>query len=167
MSGDCMRFRKLRIAWSVWWGLVCVLLIVLWVRSYDKWDWLRGEVFDNIWIDARSLHGEIGFNCGYDARSPLLPLDWSTHSNLQVRGHWATADNGISTSLQEKGILGFYFNAGKNSLHTSFPHWFPPIMVLVLAAASWLPFKRFSLRTLLIATTLVAGVLGLAVYAHG
>ena len=29
-----MRFRKLRIAWSVVCGLVAVLLIVLWVRSY-------------------------------------------------------------------------------------------------------------------------------------
>ena len=29
-----MRFRKLRIAWSVTWGIACVLLIVLWVRSY-------------------------------------------------------------------------------------------------------------------------------------
>ena len=29
-----MRFRKLRIAWSVGWGIACVLLIVLWVRSY-------------------------------------------------------------------------------------------------------------------------------------
>jgi hypothetical protein len=30
-----MRFRKLRIAWSVGWGIACVLLIVLWVRSYS------------------------------------------------------------------------------------------------------------------------------------
>ena len=29
-----MRFRKLRIAWSVACGIACVLLIVLWVRSY-------------------------------------------------------------------------------------------------------------------------------------
>jgi hypothetical protein len=29
-----MRFRKLRIAWSVAWGVVAVLLCVLWVRSY-------------------------------------------------------------------------------------------------------------------------------------
>src|SRR3954471_23472340 len=29
-----MRFRKLRIAWSVVWGLACVLLVVLWVRSH-------------------------------------------------------------------------------------------------------------------------------------
>ena len=26
--------RGLRIAWSVWWGILCVLLVVLWVRSY-------------------------------------------------------------------------------------------------------------------------------------
>ena len=29
-----MKYRKLRIAWSVAWGVVAVLLIVLWVRSY-------------------------------------------------------------------------------------------------------------------------------------
>src|SRR5262245_65176378 len=33
-----MRFRKLRIAWSVGWGLVAVLLVVLWVRSYWRID---------------------------------------------------------------------------------------------------------------------------------
>ena len=29
-----MKYRKLRIAWSVAWGLLAVLLFVLWVRSY-------------------------------------------------------------------------------------------------------------------------------------
>jgi hypothetical protein len=33
-----MKYRKLRIAWSVGWGLACVLLIVLWVRSYWRVD---------------------------------------------------------------------------------------------------------------------------------
>ena len=33
-----MRFRKLRIAWSVACGIACVLLIVLWVRSYWSCD---------------------------------------------------------------------------------------------------------------------------------
>jgi hypothetical protein len=31
-----MKYRKLRIAWSVGWGVLCLLLIVLWVRS-DHW----------------------------------------------------------------------------------------------------------------------------------
>ena len=30
-----MKHRKLRIAWSVAWGIVAVLLIALWVRSYS------------------------------------------------------------------------------------------------------------------------------------
>jgi hypothetical protein len=36
-----MRFRKLRLAWSVGWGLACVLLIVLWVRTYYRMDILH------------------------------------------------------------------------------------------------------------------------------
>src|SRR3954470_6536128 len=35
-----MKFRKLRIAWSVFCSLACVLLIVLWVRSYWYMDQL-------------------------------------------------------------------------------------------------------------------------------
>src|SRR3954471_12860921 len=33
-----MKYRRLRIAWTAFWGLACVLLIVLWVRSYYRWD---------------------------------------------------------------------------------------------------------------------------------
>jgi hypothetical protein len=35
-----MRFLLLRIAWSVVWGFACVVMIVLWVRSYfwyERW----------------------------------------------------------------------------------------------------------------------------------
>ena len=35
--------RGLRIAWSVWWGILCVLLIVLWVRSYWWVDQCHGD----------------------------------------------------------------------------------------------------------------------------
>ena len=40
-SADMTRprlIRGLRIAWSVWWGILFVLLIVLWVRSYWRMD---------------------------------------------------------------------------------------------------------------------------------
>jgi hypothetical protein len=47
------------------------------------------------------------------------------------------------------------------------PYWFLVLVSATLTAISWLPWwsKRFSLRTLLIATTLVAVVLGAIVYA--
>ena len=159
-----LKYRKLRIAWSVAWSIVAVLLIALWVRSYSKWDQLSGEAIDNTWILARSLHGEIALCGGYDAVSPLVPLDWSTHSNLQVRDQFVTADNGsIGTSLEGRGTLGFCLIAGNSSLNVFFPHWFPPVLVLAIAAIPWLRW-RFSLRTLLIATTLVALVLGIIVW---
>src|SRR3954462_13903444 len=37
---DCMKFRKLRITWTVLWGIACVLLVELWVRSYWHQDLL-------------------------------------------------------------------------------------------------------------------------------
>ncbi len=33
-----MKHRKLRIAWTVAWGIVAVLLLVLWIRSYWTYD---------------------------------------------------------------------------------------------------------------------------------
>jgi hypothetical protein len=43
------------------------------------------------------------------------------------------------------------------------PHWFLVVSIVMLGAAPWIR-RSFSLRTLLIATTLIAAVLGLAVY---
>jgi hypothetical protein len=43
-------------------------------------------------------------------------------------------------------------------------HWFVSFLITLLAALPWLPY-RFSLRTLLIATTLVAVLLGAVIYA--
>ena len=38
---QAVRFRKLRIGWSVGCGIACVLLIALWARSYPHDDMLR------------------------------------------------------------------------------------------------------------------------------
>src|SRR5262245_56414702 len=39
-----MKYRKLRIAWSVAWGLLAVLVCVLWVRSYWHYDYVEGFI---------------------------------------------------------------------------------------------------------------------------
>jgi hypothetical protein len=51
-----MRFRKLRIAWSVACGIACVLLIALWVRSFWWWDTV-GIVYGDSLIS--SLQGRV------------------------------------------------------------------------------------------------------------
>ena len=64
----------------------------------------------------------------------------------------------------EPGIIGFDLFTTARSTSVKVPHWFP---VLLFATLATLPLTRlrwkYSLRTLLIATTLVAVVFGLAV----
>ena len=51
-----MRFRKLRIVWSVAWGMVAVLLCVLWVRSY----WTGDYLICDLGFDRFSLYSDSG-----------------------------------------------------------------------------------------------------------
>src|SRR5438045_559825 len=50
-EGGGMRFRKLRIAWSVMCGIICVLLIALWMRSYR---WHEGRNW--LWSNTGYIH---------------------------------------------------------------------------------------------------------------
>src|SRR5690349_10312841 len=48
-----MKYRKLRIAWSVGWRIVAVLLCVLWVRSY----WWADISFLNVTAGSKTYAG--------------------------------------------------------------------------------------------------------------
>jgi hypothetical protein len=64
------------------------------------------------------------------------------------------------------GMRSWFFQRGRNHLFVAFPFRLPVAVAILLAAAFWifaLP-RRFSLRTLLIVTTLIAIMLGLVVY---
>jgi hypothetical protein len=150
----------LRIAWSVIWGVAAVLLIVLWVRSYSDLDSILTPGLlsqKNIEIDSSS--GRIVFQ--------LVPS----------AGWWSIARNRAifepGNGYRVPGEIGYFDGAGnslqRNSIPTkgSFPHWFGVLIFASVAGSSWLPWwsKHFSLRTLLIATTLVAVALGLMVLA--
>jgi hypothetical protein len=78
------------------------------------------------------------------------------------------ADDTVSITFpvgsQARSRLGFRWESSSETFNLIVPYWFPVFALVALAAMSWLP-GRFSLRTLLIATTLVAAVLGLVVYA--
>jgi len=64
-------------------------------------------------------------------------------------------------------MLGFGFLAAPNSSAVRIPYWFTIAALCSVAVFPWTPFFswRFSLRTLLIATTLIAMVMGAIVYA--
>src|SRR5262245_49064069 len=58
--------RGLRIAWSVMCGILCVLLVVLWVRSYWWIDGMGGPVFGVFHYGMGSMPGTAGIGISKD-----------------------------------------------------------------------------------------------------
>jgi hypothetical protein len=152
-----MKHRNFRITWSVAWGVVAVLLCVLWVRSYwqgySVWYTNRNYVVNGVALAPGSVVIEhLQLDVGFDE------LGWHFQSKSAdqnaVRG-WKW-ERGLAMDQREVERLGF--------LTVSMPTWFLCGLFLSVAAVPWHPF-RFSLRTLLIATTLVAVALGFIVWA--
>ncbi len=144
------RFRKLRIAWSVFWGLAAVLLVVLWVRSYWQTGCFERQSPPSFFI--HSQRGQLTFMSGLPERVRLGMLNGNMYFNPATISPPPVWGFGAAKSA---GIISLLF----------LPYWPVVLLAAVLAAAPWLHRLRFSLRTLLIATTLVAVVLGLVVWA--
>ena len=164
-----MRFRKLRIAFSVTCGIACVLLIVLWVRSYWSDDSVNhatrlaspsGQISAHL-IGCRSFHGTIRFL--YVPDTPLIrelpQYGWQVDSHPIELGFGEVLPSMLTFEREKFGSDGFAITV---------PDWVMVVILAALAGAPWLrwpkKFSRFTLRTLLIATTLVAVVLGLVVW---
>ena len=125
------RFRKLRIAWSVAWGIAAVLLVVLWVRSYVVYDRVVVHYPSGLeWFIAYSNKG-VYIVSTYGLLAPHLQ-SWSFG-----RTRWGTV--------------------------VCLPYSLTMLVVCAVSIAPWIHY-RFSLRTLLIATTLVAVGLGMIVW---
>jgi hypothetical protein len=149
-----MRFRKLRIAFSVICGLACVLLIALWVRSYEG-------------MDALAITSHSVLSTG---RGELVMASSDQNSGTRARpGHFERAPMSEFPDVWRKNrtwnlyaIYGSILPRGRLSLVVV---KLPALIVAfsVFGIAPWLR-PRFSLRTLLIATTLVAVVLGAIVW---
>jgi hypothetical protein len=135
-----MKYRKLRIAWSVAWGVVAVLLCLLWVRSHYYYD--------------------LG-------TSGIVPIRGSLYmtQKIAMQPRYTSTARFVRTMLGTQAVPAADFVVEPLDAFT-IPFWF---LVLVTGAASRAPWFRwpthFSLRTLLIATTLVAVALGLIVWA--
>ncbi len=145
--------RKFRITWSVAWGIVAVLLCVLWVRSYWAVDSIETRKSPSIWVIA-SGRGALGFGC-----DPLV-------SQVGVRDwKFETYPPDDDEQFPEHSFLHFYIEHSPGKLAVILPYWFLVPIFAAVVAVPWvyLPSK-FSLRTLLIATALVAVGLGLIVW---
>ena len=145
MIGESMR-TKLRIAWSVGWGVIALLLCVSWIHSYWRIYVLEVPIARKASVGIESWTGEIILSWYV---TNALPWDFQSYpAKGWPNAHW------------------------KFTTTAPWPHgWIVlpyPLAVVFASLAAFAPWVRwsshFSLRALLIATTLVAVVLGLVVW---
>jgi hypothetical protein len=146
-----MKHRNLRIAWSVAWGLVAVFLCILCVRSY----WYA----DQLWIPLPAKHA-LGFisaanraTVAIQKRVAFSPTEYFTGFSSDPLKH--------IHQYRARSYAGFSAGNEGDSSFVRMPFWF---LIAITAVVPFFSF-HFSLRTLLIATTLVAVGLGLLVWA--
>jgi len=156
-----MKYRKLRIAWSVAWGVLCLMLIVLWVRSYSWRDNVKVRLPADLYILFASEDGISGF---------LIRENNTGVSRIEIDS-WPCNSEDIrffpfnSDSYSPLGSYAWWF--GDTAFGAIAPHWFPAVLFTALTVAPWIRQWqwRFSLRTLLIGMTVVAALLGAVVWA--
>src|SRR5687768_3098576 len=112
-------FRGLRIAWSVAFGTLCVLLVVLWVRSY----W-RSE---SIAFSSRTQSIILG-----SARRQLAVFTWESSSGSDW---WGMQSNLLSEMPHiELPLNTLGFSITWVPLHMiTVPHWFAVLLVSAIA----------------------------------
>jgi hypothetical protein len=143
--------KYLRIAVTALSLTACVLLVALWVRSYRHIVLGNGPIWGTTGISVGVLPGHIS---------------WSLTDSPQI--NWNFKTESVEDYVAVFKSLGreFHFISGFRLHERSgyFPIWFLIVLVGTPAILLWIPYRRqFSLRTLLIATTLVAVGLGILV----
>jgi hypothetical protein len=149
--------RELRIAVSSFFGFWTFVLCALWLRSYSNWDCLSR----NNGVTIRHARGNFEFtsNNGHVRLSyvDVSPLCGSAEVNWYL-------GSGVATDWVPRKMLETFPNGIQVSCHFAY------LAFTLLAVTTWpvltlLPsFRRFSLRTILIATTTVALILGIAAW---
>jgi hypothetical protein len=158
-----MKYGKLRIAFSAMCGLLCLLLFALWWRSYWWEDYAYNPITSQRALVIYSYKGQSQFRLGYSqngfARVPgQLPF-WMHSAN-----HLGWTSISEPASGRKPRYSGFDIDLiQQTGPFITAPHWFVMLTMIAVGAAPWIKWsKRFSLRTLFIAATIIAVILGLA-----
>lgn len=151
-----MRLKYLRIAVTTLSLAACVLLVALWLRSYRYSNSIPiKQISSGKRLDIISSRGRIS------VQLKTTPQWWNNVKKRAVfrpgKGYEIKGESGYFDSD------GIALQSGRlTAIDQGIPYWFVVLMFSTLSAVIWLP-RRFSLRTLLIVTTLVAAVLGVVV----
>jgi hypothetical protein len=147
--------KYLRFAWSVGCGIVCLLLIAMWVRSYYFHDYGEFDYASRA-IILDSARGETAI--GTYPLPVRFPTNWRSWVTDEM--DWLPGTGFVRPAT----VLGFALITIERHTWLFMPYWFHTMLFVAFGAGPWIR-RQFSLRTLLIATTLVAVVLGIIVAA--
>lgn len=149
-------FRKLRIALSVSLGMLALLLATLWLRSYWRYDLVSFPISkaSTVRLTACSGYFAVAAAPATYLQSKGYPSPW-LHATGEIKRLSLT--NGAQSKL---GIFWTSFPKGTGG-QIIVPFWMMVLFlsVTVIAGVWTLRPLRFSLRALLVATTLVAVLL--------
>ena len=127
---------------------------MLWVRSYFVSEWAFVQVSPSHWLGPQLLRGQLIIESRDASTIPSYgPFEWLKFGHSSPKNF-----SRLKTSFLGFGLIGTQRGAA-----VVIPLWFLASVTVVLATTQRLSW-RFSLRTLLIATTLVAVMLGLGVW---
>lgn len=154
----CYRLRNVM---SCFCFTLCVVSMVFWIHSYNSYAFISGCPTNTQFDSIISWNGRVRLNSFGVAerlkRNPgLLP---------KIKGGFIPTDKWrlLASRRGRKSppdFLGFHIDIGK-SWKLSIPHWFfAAVTGAVATALRPSPRLRFSIRSLLLAVTLVAVVLG-------
>jgi hypothetical protein len=161
-------FRGLRIAVSALFLLACVLISVLWARSYF-YSYVFEKKTSSRVLQLHSRKGSLVFWQQNLGRNPRIPASVQADLLAELSNNRTFVSNPISELdrfPEANGVSGFgHYERGGTTIVFA-PYWFPVLLTATCAAVPWIPWSRsFSLRSLLVAMTLVALLLGAVTYA--
>jgi hypothetical protein len=174
--------RYLRISVTTLSLLVCCLLILTWPRSYSVEDDFFFCISETAFGVGTSM-GRISLSeSDYELIAPGPWCDWNSRPirkddpEFSWEAPLSTGIEQVLTMLEgpdwwktepayrDSWGFGIARDPDGGILSVTMPHWFPILLSATIAAVPWISsVRRFSLRTLLIAVTLLAILLGLAV----
>src|SRR5690349_5811853 len=133
-----MNYRKLRIAWSVGWGLVCLLLVVSWVHT------VRNQVKGLTWVSQSHTASFVAYHHWFEIRagkpSGMRPSHF--HSN------YVSKPSRLTAPAQSWQL--WLFKHTSLMLLVRGQLWFPVVSCVLFVLLPWLlplsKLRRFSLR---------------------
>jgi hypothetical protein len=144
-----MKAGKLRIAWTIIWTAIILLVIGFWIRSYF------GRVTFEVLITPTQRYYLYSL-------SGSIVLDWEERIFLGIELQRAYDPSYFMQLTTNAGIRIVRFEGRAYAISVSY--WLLTLPTAFIAAMPWLRF-RFSLRTLLITTTAAALLLWLVISA--